>query len=1233
MDEVKKFISALQGLGDFDSAHYSKRLQKASQSTPCLGYFQYQSPDVAQSGTLFDNQDCQDLVNILAASSIARCLANVSEDYGFQDSVNTDKAVELSKKTIASLLTSMYGDHVNNHLRSNGVRTLHELHNDGEFFNNYHKLLLSPPFDHNALSRNVGRNYTIALLYCYEYLKHGPGFDMTEVISTESEDMNTWVTIFKTWVAQSQAEDFRKANPDFKVEQLLPSVGGVLALHGYPDATTRDIAEHLKDQIVGDALMWDIADDVSQLEILGQNVWASWDSATYDYQAAIVRAVNDSRTEYSTPNYAIALPLSTEVKTTFGEAVDQYMGQLSESYTRNNPLRPLHKPVGNTLTQPATEHLHRQWELQDNGDRESVRSDIPLPIVSTCEGVVSVNGVYCSAASVKGKIIAWSREIPGLGWEHGYFKLDLDLMIGQGRVYYGATFDSLDETKPRQFAAYPTANTLPPKLVSENMITDRKARRLLGDDIGPSSIPLYKASSFSAVEVEAEVGTRISPLVKASDSESQFAKMSVTAAAAAVADKWNLIDIYTLSYDTAAWSDTDASVRAPAACFDVATAFYSEGKVSSCRIPVLDRIRDAAYANAQMQGAFTSIEEFYTCFRYLSPTTHNTVFEFRCNHPELIAQQADNWNAASPKYENLTFNNIGLPDVKLPFVFSVMDIELSWDALDVTGIVRRYDPKMVGEQGKRHRILGSWSDTPVSLMSVAHTSVTPQLFNLMTTSTPVPTDESLGAKELSQMTMPAELHEETQNLIYRVMLYHMSESDRNKFVGVVRPPIGDYEADGVPSALGPNCEDGLRRWIEEKYIPAWLTQRISDIGDTSKEAFRRQLSTTQRKKLKYWWQGKGPGCMSKDDYYNRLNETAAQYTLLRLLERLRDFKSDPSNGTTAASATKLDTKSLKGGKRWATALYNSYNGPTLRNLVDNMKGTLTSGYNPLQALGNILQALDPIPVAVSSASWTDENSPLCIRLVDKVRRSLDTDGCQLPYVGNFDNQFIGDEYQFLYDAMNQLWINLMKGTPGFDGEILKKAAEKAELALQILQAMLKSASVFAKANKDFAIGERIGEAWAGFRGRGAVGAVALADYSTQAELDTIKDEMKASRLKTFAYSSMVVVSVQLGMYIGAAVTAFKGWDKLETGDRTTLVLGAIQQAVYTLKSGGEAFKLILDFKADKQRFLAAAAAEAATPRDLKTIKNDMRDLFGEEFVDPEMRITEKGAADGKSQPM
>jgi hypothetical protein len=85
-------------------------------------------------------------------------------------------------------------------------------------------------------------------------------------------------------------------------------------------------------------------------------------------------------------------------------------GQLKDSYTRKNPIKSMNSPEHNQNLLPAVEYLQRQWNPQDDGDQDLVSSGIKLPSVSTCEGVVALDGAYCHAASVKGRIIAWSRE-------------------------------------------------------------------------------------------------------------------------------------------------------------------------------------------------------------------------------------------------------------------------------------------------------------------------------------------------------------------------------------------------------------------------------------------------------------------------------------------------------------------------------------------------------------------------------------------------------------------------------------------------------------------------------------------------------------------------------------------------------------------------------------------------------------------------------------------------------
>ena len=88
-----------------------------------------------------------------------------------------------------------------------------------------------------------------------------------------------------------------------------------------------------------------------------------------------------------------------------------------------------------------------------------------------------------------------------------------------------------------------------------------------------------------------------------------------------------------------------------------------------------------------------------------------------------------------------------------------------------------------------------------------------------------------------------------------------------------------------------------------------------------------------------------------------------------------------------------------------------------------------------------MQALDPIPIAVKGKNWTDENSPLCLRLTQNVRRQRAKLGLTMAYVGVSNDPIIQDEYQFLYDAMKDLWVNMMEGKQGFGDKVTKKVQD------------------------------------------------------------------------------------------------------------------------------------------------------------------------------------------------
>ena len=82
--------------------------------------------------------------------------------------------------------------------------------------------------------------------------------------------------------------------------------------------------------------------------------------------------------------------------------------------------------------------------------------------------------------------------------------------------------------------------------------------------------------------------------------------------------------------------------------------------------------------------------------------------------------------------------------------------------------------------------------------------------------------------------------------------------------------------------------------------------------------------------------------------------------------------------------------------------------------------------------------------------------------------------------------------------------------------------------LELMQEMVKSASIFTRANRDFSISQKVGTKWNGLCGKGAAGSVATADYAMETTaFKEITDEFKAAKLKALMYSSIVVVTVSL----------------------------------------------------------------------------------------------------------
>ena len=130
-------------------------------------------------------------------------------------------------------------------------------------------------FDHLALMHDDAannRDYTTNLIFVNEYLKHGPGYDMTEEIPSQTADPTHWVTVVANWIKIAISPAFVAQYPNVKATALVPSTTVVYALGGYSDASAQALASTVK-QSAPDLAGWNIDADIRNYTSLGQSLW------------------------------------------------------------------------------------------------------------------------------------------------------------------------------------------------------------------------------------------------------------------------------------------------------------------------------------------------------------------------------------------------------------------------------------------------------------------------------------------------------------------------------------------------------------------------------------------------------------------------------------------------------------------------------------------------------------------------------------------------------------------------------------------------------------------------------------------------------------------------------------------------------------------------------------------------------------------------------------------------
>jgi hypothetical protein len=279
------------------------------------------------------------------------------------------------------------------------------------------------------------------------------------------------------------------------------------------------------------------------------------------------------------------------------------------------------------------------------------------------------------------------------------------------------------------------------------------------------------------------------------------------------------------------------------------------------------------------------------------------------NEPEESMKQAS--------YKSLTFKTLlgESSQFQLPFIFSQLELEYNSSGDVLQGYIWEYDPKLPSELGIMHAVRGEIvKDNPIaSSVLVAKTTASP----FTAAAPPAMTSQVLAARQVKSLDITwlkalrldnDNVTRTAQQLIYKAMLYHMSDEDLKDFIGENRPVIS---ADDLPQELGTGLEKEIKDWLLTKYTPAYVALRVIQTSDTVKENWKVNFSKEEAKKVYYFWRGRGENCLSKSGYYAKLNDLAVRLAILRQNPDLNNYLTDNTQ----------DDKGLTGGPKWAAKLF------------------------------------------------------------------------------------------------------------------------------------------------------------------------------------------------------------------------------------------------------------------------------------------------------------------------
>lgn len=537
------------------------------------------------------------------------------------------------------------------------------------------------------------------------------------------------------------------------------------------------------------------------------------------------------------------------------------------------------------------------------------------PAVDLVEGVLFVDGQYCERASIEKDHVSWSRPLSDGKWEYAACHFSNKGLNGSGFMHVNDHPDVVDKKDHNTLMSESPANPFFLAVSTENH---------------PGAHAMSNASGGQLTwdimyDPKPDEGTN--------------------------EDDPDVVTLCTEDLGRVVKKDSDDN--------------YSPYPIKDLQIydGLLERIAAKTKEKLKDSGAeaLKGMDSLYKRRTWYDATTGAQNYEWVLAAPEAIIHNSDQFaqfetdhkawedkadaNAQEPQLSmrDLTFEKSLGTDFKLKIPMLINSISTVWtsNGSEFTGKLRGYDPLGDGNNGTTHLVAGSrTAEPPLFFAAVRAASEISSTVPIHEAHAPAPRlnihllkiTRDTTTKKIETLAKTThdqkEINRKTEEIIKKVMYYHMDNDERDMFFKVAKPT--DLDKDFADS-LDTTCGKDTKEWFKKTYARAYICQVLTQhsIGLDGAQKF----TETEKRNIRYFWNGHGASCLSREDRYKTLEKKIARKLILATA-----LSDDPHD---TIENTYVKDRGGTGGDYWSEAVLTYYNHPD----------TLVEKMNP--SVGNV----------------------------------------------------------------------------------------------------------------------------------------------------------------------------------------------------------------------------------------------------------------------------------------